>query len=595
MKRVTQRADEVVVFKDEIYVRFEPDEDSDEAAQAIAMAHDIDKVWDAKLKCYRFPISAASDVSKHFDHLRASKEFGALIHATTAQSEAVLSVLPETEFHTAMDFDQPVAGRPLYAHQKVGIATLVKVGSMELADGMILADDMGLGKTRQALIAAALIASKTKALIQVVAPAFLLQDWRDEIAALGIERVGVHSWAKVPPPFKGYKIVLIIDEGHYMGNPKAARTKKIMKLIPNSIATYVLTGTPMPNGRHIELFTLLQAIGHPLGLDQRRYSREFCKAHRVTMGRCTVDDDARVLEYRCPKCRKPQRFTFRFRNAKGYACDTKGCKHVEPQPRTFIDDAGCDQVERLQREIAPVMLRRLKTECLDLPPKTRVVRHVAASKEMELVYKSAVDEARFTYQERVRTGVIQSEGEHLAILMGIRQAASLAKVEAAIEIIQEALTEGSQVIAFTEFKASAKAIAKHFKVPAFTGDTPNGDGANERQGIKARFQSGEYKVFSGTIKAGGVGLTLTAGNVVLLVDRSMVPAHADQAEDRAYRIGQNWPVTAVWLRAFQVCSEIDELLHGKDSNIKALLGGKADEQTKPVKGAAQMVLRRLLA
>ncbi|KAB0238284.1 DEAD/DEAH box helicase [Microcystis aeruginosa EAWAG127a] len=69
--------------------------------------------------------------------------------------------------------------------------------------------------------------------------------------------------------------------------------------------------------------------------------------------------------------------------------------------------------------------------------------------------------------------------------------------------------------------------------------SPGKRNRKNRQAIVDRFQAGTSKIFIGTIKAGGVGLTLTAANQVILVDRPWTPGDADQAEDRCYRIGQN--------------------------------------------------------
>jgi superfamily II DNA/RNA helicase len=93
-----------------------------------------------------------------------------------------------------------------------------------------------------------------------------------------------------------------------------------------------------------------------------------------------------------------------------------------------------------------------------------------------------------------------------------------------------------KVVVFGEFKESVNAVYRAFVEDAelLTGDTPQ----DERQEMCDRFQSGESKIFVGTIKAGGVGLTLTAANNVILLDRPWTPGDAEQAEDRCHRIGQ---------------------------------------------------------
>lgn len=115
---------------------------------------------------------------------------------------------------------------------------------------------------------------------------------------------------------------------------------------------------------------------------------------------------------------------------------------------------------------------------------------------------------------------------------------------AAIKYTAELLEQGQAVVIFTEYLESAKALytalSEISPCELLTGETKQ----EERQAIVDRFQAGISKVFIGTIKAGGVGLTLTAANQVILIDRPWTPGDAEQAEDRCYRIGQNNTVNA---------------------------------------------------
>ncbi len=77
-------------------------------------------------------------------------------------------------------------------------------------------------------------------------------------------------------------------------------------------------------------------------------------------------------------------------------------------------------------------------------------------------------------------------------------------------------------------------------------------------------------------------MNLTAANNVLLLDRPMAPGDVLQAEDRCYRIGQHNPVTVIWLRAFEICEKIDEMLMAKLKVIGDVLGGKENEPIKAV-------------
>jgi len=147
-------------------------------------------------------------------------------------------------------------------------------------------------------------------------------------------------------------------------------------------------------------------------------------------------------------------------------------------------------------------------------------------------------------------------------------------VGAAIEYTAEILEQGQAVVIFTEYLESAKALytalSEISPCELLTGETKQ----EERQAIIDRFQSGASKVFIGTIKAGGVGLTLTAANQVILIDRPWTPGDTDQAEDRCYRIGQNNTVNAYWIQLGMIDEAIDSLLAEKRDRIELVLKGK---------------------
>ena len=134
------------------------------------------------------------------------------------------------------------------------------------------------------------------------------------------------------------------------------------------------------------------------------------------------------------------------------------------------------------------------------------------------------------------------------------------------------MEQDQQVVVFTEFKESAKIIHERFSGCAelLTGDTSQKD----RQEACNRFQSGQSKVFVGTIKAGGVGITLTSASNVILVDRPWTPGDAEQAEDRCHRIGQSQSVFSYWLQLDMIDHKIDQLIEEKQVLIEKVLAGK---------------------
>jgi SNF2 family DNA or RNA helicase len=123
-----------------------------------------------------------------------------------------------------------------------------------------------------------------------------------------------------------------------------------------------------------------------------------------------------------------------------------------------------------------------------------------------------------------------------------------AKLDAAVEIITDA--QPKQFVVFTEFVPTAHALverlrAKKLTAEAFTGSVSSG----VRTMYEDRFQSGEIDVLVGTLAAMRESLTLTAADTVIFIERSWVPAHNEQAEDRCYRNGQKNAVTVLILQA----------------------------------------------
>lgn len=395
----------------------------------------------------------------------------------------------------------------LYAHQDAGIRWLIEHRFA------ILADDMGVGKTRQALVTAKVLGHR----VVVLAPAGLRINWLREAETVGV-RIEVYSWAKVPEPIPG-AFTLIADEAHYAQNLKAARTKRFLALAATAAACFALTGTPIKNGRPAGIFPLLVATKHPLAKDRKRFEVRYCAAG-------------------------PTRFS---------QWDVTGAAHLE----------------ELHEMLAPGLLRRLKSECLDLPAKTRVLRKADLSTASATLYAETLRSMQAEYRERKAKGEI-AEADALVLMNHLRHAASLAKVESAQELAEEVIEQGGQVVLFTAFLDSADQLATALRAGRITG----AEDSATRQMYVDRFQAGQLKALVCTLGAGNVGITLTAAQTVILVDRPWTPGDAIQAEDRLHRIGQKGNVLAVWLQANGADDAVDQLLAQKQERIELVLAGK---------------------
>ncbi|AFY75460.1 DNA/RNA helicase, superfamily II, SNF2 family (plasmid) [Synechococcus sp. PCC 7502] len=436
-----------------------------------------------------------------------------------AAAEEILELIHEAEL------DKPLPnGRTLFDHQKEAVQWLLSHREGGIYKGGILADDMGLGKTCSALVAAKAMVKVYNCPILVICPASLKDNWIREAEGVGIA-IKVFSWAKLPSPLEQSKYVLIADEAHYAQEMKSARTKGLLALAKSKkcLAAWLLTGTPIKNGRPKNLFPLLVATGHPLSYDKVSYEKYYCAATHKDIG-----------------------------------------------SKSVWDASGAAHLNELSAKTTDIMLRRKKSECLNLPPKIRSFINAEVSKEGLKAYNQEIDELLASYRERVRLNLISDDAEAMVTLGQLRLAGSMAKVETTIAIAEEVLEQGNQVVIFTEFIESAKALHKALGGELLTGATD----VKDRQALVDRFQSGESKVFVGTIRAGGVGITLTAASTVILCDRPWTPCDAEQAEDRCNRIGQTNTVNSIWIKFGRVDDLINQIIQQKSERIDLILKGK---------------------
>jgi len=227
--------------------------------------------------------------------------------------------------------------------------------------------------------------------------------------------------------------------------------------------------------------------------------------------------------------------------------------------RTPIEKGG-DAVRRdlLARRIRPFMLRRRKDEVAqELPPKTTIVRTV----DLEGGQRDLYETVRAAMQEKVRDA-INARGlarSHLIVLDALlklrqvccdprlvkldkaRRIKESAKLEMLLEMVPELLEEGRRILLFSQFTGMLSLIAAALDKAGIAYETLTGDTTDRVTPVK-RFTRGEVPLMLISLKAGGVGLNLTAADTVIHYDPWWNPAAENQATDRAHRIGQDKPV-----------------------------------------------------
>ncbi len=238
--------------------------------------------------------------------------------------------------------------------------------------------------------------------------------------------------------------------------------------------------------------------------------------------------------------------------------------------KSVWDNSGASHLEELSQKTKNVILRRIKNECLNLPTKIRTLKLAKLNSSKLIEWRSEINGLVFDYKERVKSGKVNENAEALVTLGIIRKIGSIYKIPPCIEMSEELLEQSQQVVIFTEFVETARELHAELGGKILTGETP----VSDRQSIVDRFQSGESKVIVGSIKAGGVGITLTAASNVILLAQPWTLGNAEQAEDRTYRIGQKETVASFWVQLGMIDHKIDQLLASKQENIEIVLKGK---------------------
>ena len=408
----------------------------------------------------------------------------------------------------------------LRPYQVEGLSWLQYLREQELAG--ILADDMGLGKTAQAL--AHLLLEKQSGRMDkpslVVLPTSLIFNWKREAERFApqLKLLSLQGKERVEhfPVMREYDVILttypllwrdeealteheyhllILDEAQTVKNVSSQAAQVVRKL--RARHRLCLTGTPLEN--HLgELWAQFDFLLPGLLGDAKAFTKTW---------------------------------------------------------RTPIEKHG-DMWRRdlLARRIKPFILRRRKEDvAAELPPKTLIVRTV----ELEGGQRDLYETVRIAMDQRVREEIAAKgfSRSHIIILDALlklrqvccdprllkltaaRKVKERAKLDLLMEMLPELVSEGRRILVFSQFTSMLELIElelanEGLSYVKLTGDTQN------REEVVRRFQDEEVPIFLISLKAGGVGLNLTAADTVIHYDPWWNPAVENQATDRAHRLGQ---------------------------------------------------------
>ncbi|MEQ1595657.1 MAG: DEAD/DEAH box helicase [Casimicrobium sp.] len=463
----------------------------------------------------------------------------------------------------------PVSPAPGFAatlrgYQLHGLAWLTHL--YELSMGGVLADDMGLGKTVQTLAHLHRLHQTSAAKPSlIIAPTSVLSNWQREAERFapslkvhrhhGAERASnAKAFANAQIVLTSYPLlqrdekmlsdiewnVVVFDEAQTLKNAKAKTYLSAQSLKAHQ--RIALTGTPMEN--HLgELWSIYNVL------------------------------------------------------IPGLLGDLEGFNSIFRHP--IEQRADTDRMKKLKARIRAFILRRGRDQVLtELPPKTEYTRWI----ELESAQADMYESLRTAIHDDIRKvidkkGLKQSTIHILDALLKLRQVccdprlvklpggkahaagAGSAKLDWLATHVPELMEEGRSVLIFSQFTSMLALIAETLTEQGIAFSLLTGD-TRDRDTPIAEFQAGETRVFLLSLKAGGVGLNLTAADTIIHYDPWWNPAVEAQATARAHRMGQDKPVIVTKLVAKGTLEErMLDMLARKRELASALLEGEGNALT----------------
>ncbi|KAK8471028.1 hypothetical protein PHAVU_003G123100 [Phaseolus vulgaris] len=512
--------------------------------------------WNAKERLWVFPLSSLSEAEKFLGEVSGYNIQVENLDPLVQRAIAAASAVPDLQdrYYKIPSYIES----KLLPFQREGVRFILQHGGR-----VLLADEMGLGKTLQAIAVASCIQESWPVLI--IAPsslrlqwASMIQQWlnipsSDILIVLpqsgGSNRGGfniISSSAKNSIRLDGlfniisydlvpklqnmlmkcdFKVV-IADESHFLKNAQAKRTTASLPVIKKAQYALLLSGTPALS-RPIELFKQLEALYPDVYKNVHDYGNRYCKG--------------------------------------GFFGLYQGASNHE-------------ELHNLMK--ATVLIRRLKNDVLtELPVKRRQQVFLdLADKDMKEI------NALFRELEMVKTKIkaakSQEEAESLKftqknIINKIYTDSAEAKIPSVLDYVGTVIEAGCKFLIFAHHQPMIDSIHDFLRKKVGCIRIDGGTPAASRQQLVTEFQEKEsIKAAVLSIKAGGVGLTLTAASTVIFAELSWTPGDLIQAEDRAHRIGQVSSVNIYYLLANDTVDDIIwDVVQSKLENLGQMLDG----------------------
>ncbi len=427
----------------------------------------------------------------------------------------------------------------LYEYQKIGVRTILQT----LGGRALLGDEMGLGKTRQALACIShYFNSSDSTRILIVCPSYLQPHWRAGVRELVADDAELWDKKECPPnriiimsynklftrPIEEIPWYFVVaDESHYLKNRASKRTRAFMPVAHKAKSALLMTGTPALN-RPCELFAQMHAIRPQHVRSYHQFAIRFCNGQRTRYG---------------------------------------------------FDDSGSSNSDELRWLLKKeYMIRRLKDDELDLPPKTRI--HITldvAMKKLKALNETKAELASLGYSK-------QDMFKRQMLISRCFCLTGEAKADSTAKWVCDAAQSGEPFIVFAHHKIVLDTIQARLEAAEVTHMRIDGSVPVEERARRAEdFQSGKVQVAVLSLLAAGTGLTLTRTCTVVFAELYWVPGVILQAEDRAHRVGQKKKVTILYLIGKdtvddRVYPQITQKLKILDSAVD----GRTDRTMEPV-------------
>jgi SWI/SNF-related matrix-associated actin-dependent regulator 1 of chromatin subfamily A len=321
--------------------------------------------------------------------------------------------------------------------------------------------------------------------------------------------------------------LIALDEAHYIKNENAQRTKIIRRGFKDVKNKILISGTPIKN-RVFEMFSLLNFLRPTQFNNSYQFAIKYCAGYENSFGLVTT---------------------------------------------------GASNLEELYETLSPFMLRRLKSDLLSLPPKTYITIPIELSDKQRKDYKK-LEEGVI---EQLQGDMVDANGEKknaLAIMLDLKRFTSEVKMKESIQIIQDLIDQDEKVVIFSEFQNTAEYIKNYFKEKAVLihGQVSLDDRNNAVEAFQR--SDSDVMVFSGTIGAAGVGLTLTRSSTLIFIGKSYDPGGVEQAEDRVHRNGSKAnKITIMTLICENTIDEhIESIIYNKSLIVNKVIDNKIDKK-----------------